>query len=314
MAIQDSNGFLRGKVGSVIYRKWRELNLVQSVPRKKKKNKLSANTLAAAYEFGRASTMAKAIRSAGSYMFRQHDLAMPSRLVGAVLKGLRHSPEAPRMERDLHDADLSSLQGFEFNTDSQLLKILPVKPVLSKDEEGVPFVQIPSFKLKDLKCPYFRNKNRRFSLRIAFLAFDFREHYAEYVAVKEVMWDSEIVDAVDWKLDRKLPAGLVVMLCLSINLEVRYSREESTIVNQRDWSPCCIADAWHEPEADAKRLSAKERLHQHEQNGSGSFFYTLQLCGEYDKESIMKRLAAEPEEINSPQKKPEGIPKGPFKV
>lgn len=281
---------------------------MQSLPRKKKgKNKLSANTLAAAYEFGLASTVARSIRKSASYLFEQSDVEMPSRLVSAVLRGLRNSPQAQRLQRDMHDADLSPLQGFEMNRHSPMSGVIPVKAHVSHEADGSVRVQLPAFSIKDLKCPYFKRRSKHFKLRIALMAFDFREQYFEYLSVKDFILNNEQSEAIDWKIEEKASPGLVIMLAMTLSLEVRYADGSAREVNQHDWSPGCIVDAWHQPEkAEQPRAGWRERYDHHSQQGTLALFNRLHLVTPVNKPEPGSLTASKA----PPEPSKEGIPKG----
>lgn len=295
MAIQDKAGRISGKAGSIIYRQWRGLNIIQGLP---KKGKQTLASRAAAAEFGRASATAASIRKALHGFYLQSDLGMNNRLTKQVLKALQNAPEKKRLERDIHDADLSQLQGFQFNQDCPLHEALPVIPEVQMKQNGAMRVHIPAFKRDDIRYTGEHRGALFFRIRLVAFIFDFRKGFGEVLEVKDFSVD-EAQHAIDWELKSVIPSGMIAMLGLTLLAEGSV-RGETLIYNSPSWSPAALIGICHVSEGDKQTLEAIEFLEKNIADGKNSFIGLQHpCCMPYDKSL---RLAYS--EFLSKQKKP----------
>ncbi|WP_374165915.1 hypothetical protein [Arcticibacter sp. MXS-1] len=209
MAIIDKNGGIHGSAGSVVYRTYRGRNVLQSKPKRKKQTPASIRS---ACEFGLASSSARIIRQAFHPLHRDlHDGAMVNRLTSAVSRSIRASSKE-RGERDLHDGDLSFLEGFSFNAASGLFPSLQVKPRVSLTEQGQVKVSLPSLGVDSELLDRFYEAGR-FRIRFVLVAFNFREEFYEYVDVKDVVLSRlSPLPAQELLFDGEWPQGCLLLL------------------------------------------------------------------------------------------------------
>ncbi|WP_069659599.1 hypothetical protein [Arcticibacter eurypsychrophilus] len=188
MAHVDKNGMIRGKAGSVIYRTYGKKNLIQGKPKAFKQTQESIKT---STEFGLSSSTAAIIRRAfdPAYLFR--DGAAVSRSTRYVYHSIRNSASAAVGKRDLHDADLSYLNGMEFNVDSQLADVLRVVPQVLQSAEGKISVTLPELNTQtDIKKPKWLNEqSNKYRIRLTLVAFNFREEYYEHLDIQDIDLD-----------------------------------------------------------------------------------------------------------------------------
>ncbi|WP_374165784.1 hypothetical protein [Arcticibacter sp. MXS-1] len=242
MAIIDKNGGIHGSAGSVVYRTYRGMNVVQSKPKKKKQTPASIRS---ACEFGLASSAARVIREAFYPLHRsRHDGGMGNRLTSAVCTSIRASAKE-RGERDLHDGNLSFLEGFSFNAASPLFPSLQVKPQVSLTEEGQVKVELPEINLdRELLDRFYEAK--RFRIRFLLIAFNFREEFYELVDMKEAVMDrGEQIPAQELLFDNDRPKGSLLLLSASIDY-LSYNRLDKSYepLNTKEFSPCDIIAAF----------------------------------------------------------------------
>ncbi len=254
MAILERNGALRGTAGTVVFRRFRDKTVVQSLPRRKKKQTLASQ--ASAGEFGLASTTASAVRLALGPVFRnRHDGAMVNRFNSAVYHSILGSRTAERGTRDLHDGDLGCLEGFEFHAGSPLKEALKVKPVVSLTDQGRIRIRMGSLNsITDLKVPEkIREMTDSYRLRFLATAFNFRCEYYEYVGVKDltvIKWKE--LEAQDFELEGTVPEGCVVMVTVSLECLTTNLMDGSTeLVNTVSFSPAAIMAVFRSGEAPA---------------------------------------------------------------
>src|SRR5690606_15441148 len=135
-----------------------------------------------ALEFGLASAQAKVIRYVFRGIYEEPDGKMAARLNAAVAACIRTS-EKEIGERDLHEADLSALKGFEFNTHAPFEKLLTVRPSFGVLPNGRFEFSLPHFNvMEDIHYPQEGVLVRyNPSFLIAITAFHFREEYARII-------------------------------------------------------------------------------------------------------------------------------------
>ncbi|PWG82385.1 hypothetical protein [Pararcticibacter amylolyticus] len=259
MAILERNGALHGTAGTVVFRRFRNSTVVQGLPKRKKKQTPASQ--ASAGEFGVASTAAAAIRLVLRSVFRnRHDGAMVNRFNSAVYQSILRSKTALRGARDLHDGDLSCLEGFEFNANSPLREALRVRPTVSLTSGGKVRVQMDGWgKLSGLKIPSaVIEAADSYRLRFLVTALNFRSEFYEYVAVKDVtVTDWKDMEALDFEMEGTIPEGCMVLVTASLDcLGVSDTGAGGGLVNTPSFSPAAILAAFRTTEP----LSLQEPL------------------------------------------------------
>ena len=251
MGILRKNGNISGKVGNIVHRVWGNETIVQGMPRKFKQ---TFSSIECSAEFGLASSTAARLREIFSAAFQYRDGKMVNRLNKKVLEALRASPEKGRGDRDLHDASLEPLLGFQFNNNSPLNEVLNVRPT-SSFSEGKLRVSIPSFDaykaIKGLSCLKYR-------LRLLVMAVDFRNEWSQYIGHQ----DMEVRERGDFpgaeiSFD-DIPEGTILMASLSLHALNQNSLGEIQELNSEKWCPAEIILAVHNPVQKPVELSPEE--------------------------------------------------------
>ncbi len=242
MAIVDRSGKVRGAISNLIYRSYRSLNIIQSRPAKVKQ---TTATKESGLEFGLCSNAACEIRKAFNPAYSGYDGAMINRFTGLVRKGLQACTSKERGYRDMHDADLSFLEGFQFNANSPLDKVLKVKPVASLEENAIR-VSLPAISVRrDIKWP---PNALKCTLRIVAISFDFRKQVFSYLGCKEsTLKETDSYSAQEWLIEGPLPQGRIVLLSMSLHAYSNSYFDNQVSLNSKEWSPAEIIGAWHIP-------------------------------------------------------------------
>ncbi|PRY54596.1 hypothetical protein B0I27_102365 [Arcticibacter pallidicorallinus] len=249
MAKVDKKGIIRGTAGSVIYRGYRDMNIIQGKPRKFEQTSAS---IRASTEFGLSSTTAAVIRQAFEPAYVHRDGEAVSRSTQLVYRGIRGSLTGSVGQRDLHDADLESLIGMDFNMKSRLSDVLQVSQRVERDEEGRLSVFMGALDAKkDLKVPLSISKPAtKYRLRFSLIGFNFRKEYYEYLEVKdlEFRWQAKL-EAREIRFETRPEADQLLMLSVSLMAYSETRMEEGyVLLNSKEFSPCAIIAAFHAEE------------------------------------------------------------------
>jgi hypothetical protein len=146
MAITDSKGNLRGKIGPTITRIVRGKNIMQVVPKKHKKHE---NTLKQAKAFGGISKSAKKVRDViQPFLGQRHDPYMYNRFNSIIANALKKNTTLSDEDKTLNKADMSELSGFDFNMDSPFRDSL-LAPIQCQMIDDIHLeITVPSFSTK----------------------------------------------------------------------------------------------------------------------------------------------------------------------
>ncbi|PRY55226.1 hypothetical protein B0I27_101194 [Arcticibacter pallidicorallinus] len=249
MAKVDKKGIVRGTAGSVVYRGYREMNIIQGKPRKFEQTSAS---IRASTEFGLSSTTAAVIRQAFEPAYVHRDGEAVSRSTQLVYRGLRNSLRGSVGQRDLHDADLESLIGMDFNMKSRLSEVLQVSQRVERDEEGRLSVFMGALNAKtDLRVPLSISKPvSKYKIRFSLIGFNFRKEYYEYLEVKdlEFRWQAQL-EAREIRFETRPEPDQLLMLSVSLLAYSETRMEEGyVLLNSKEFSPCSIVAAFHAEE------------------------------------------------------------------
>ena len=251
MAKVDSKGMVRGTAGSVIYRRYREMNIIQGKPRKFKQTSASIRS---STEFGLSSTTAAVIRRAFQPAYIHHDGEAVSRSTQLVYRGIRGSLTGSVGQRDLHDADLSAIIGMDFNIKSRLTEVLQVSQRVERDEEGRISVFMGALNAKtDLRVPSSINKAvNKYRIRFSLIGFNFRQEYYEYLEVKDLeLRKYGQLEAQEIRFETRPEADQLLLLSVSLLAYSETRMEEGyVLLNNKEFSPCALIAAFPADEQD----------------------------------------------------------------
>ncbi|EOR93954.1 hypothetical protein ADIARSV_2788 [Arcticibacter svalbardensis MN12-7] len=241
MASIDNKGMVHGTAGSVIYREYRGKNIIQG---KAKVFKQTDKTKRSATEFGLSSSAAAVIRTAfePAYFFKDGTAAYRSTQM--VYRSILNNVSGENGKRDLHDGDLSFLQGLDFNANSKLNEVLQMSHSVSKSTEGLVSVTLGSLKTQtDIKRPkgvsgaYIKHR-----IRIMLVAFNFREEYYENLGYQDI--DIEGYQTLEEQVitfTEAVPEDCLVLVSMSLILYSTIAQtNESILLNSKGFSPCAI--------------------------------------------------------------------------
>lgn len=244
MAIQDKDGFWRGKKGDGILRRVNNQQILSQAPKSQKQTEPS---IASASELGLASNTARAIRMALATYHVGLDGIFHNRLNGAVIAALCQSPKAESGRRDIHDASSAPLVGLQFNRYAPLNKLLKVRPEVSILDNDTLNVTLPWFHTrKELSYPK-SGFHIGCTVRITQYAFDFRNEFYIHLGSREVEITQPQFDGFDWNFDECLPPGSLAIACMSLHYYIQGAAGEQKALNIREFSPAELIAAYHIP-------------------------------------------------------------------
>jgi len=245
MAKVDNKGMVRGTAGPVVYRGYRDMNIIQGKPRKFKQTSAS---IRASTEFGLSSTTAAVIRQAFQPAYIHRDGEAVSRSTQLVYRGIRGSQSGSVGQRDLHDADLDSIIGMDFNIKSRVSEVLQVSQRVERDEQGRISVFMGSLNAKsDIQVPLSISKAvSKYKIRFSLIGFNFRKEYYEYLEVKDVeVRKHGQLEAQEIRFETRPEADQLLMLSVSLLAYSETRMEEGyVLLNSKEFSPCAIIAAY----------------------------------------------------------------------
>ncbi|EOR93027.1 hypothetical protein ADIARSV_3827 [Arcticibacter svalbardensis MN12-7] len=245
MATIDHKGMVHGTAGSVIYREYRGKNIIQG---KAKVFKQTEKTKRSATEFGISSSSAAVIRTAfePAYFFKDGTAAYRSTQM--VYRSILNNVSGEKGKRDLHDGDLSFLEGLDFNANSKLAEVLQLSHSVSKNSEGLVSVTLGSLNTqtgvkrpKGVSGAYIKHR-----IRLMLVAFNFREEYYENLGFRDL--DLEGYQNLEGQVitfTEAIPEDCLALVSMSLMLYSTVSQtNESILLNSKEFSPCAIIGAF----------------------------------------------------------------------
>jgi len=250
MAKINSKGMVSGMAGSVVYRNYRGMNIIQG---KSKKFKQTAESIKASTEFGLSSSTAAIIRSAFEPAYLHRDGEAAARCTQLVYRSIRNSLTGFRGHRDLHDGDLSFVNGMEFNIKSKLSEVFQVSHQVSRDERGKIVVSLAAIEAKTAIRPpsWILKQTSRYRVRFSLIGFNFRKEYYEYLEFRDVEISKyEKVEAQQIVFHTEPPQDQILLLSMTLMAYSGMSRDEGgVLLNSREFSPCALIAAFAAEEA-----------------------------------------------------------------
>ena len=245
MATIDQKGMVHGTAGSVIYREYRGKNIIQG---KAKAFKQTEKTIRSATEFGLSSSAAAVIRTAfePAYFFKDGTAAYRS--TQQVYRSILNNVSGEKGKRDVHNGDLSLLNGLDFNANSKLHEALKMSHEVSKNASGQVRVNLGSLNTQtDIKRPknasgaYMKHR-----IRIMLVAFNFRDEYYENLGFQDVDLEGyQTIDEQVINFTETVPGDCLALVSMSLMLYSTVNQtNESILLNSPAFSPCAIIGAF----------------------------------------------------------------------
>lgn len=243
MALRDNDGKIRGKIDNIVYRGYKGKQIMQIAPTRVKQ---TLATKLSALEFGLAAVHAKAIRGVLHNVYEKYDSNMVRRLTATIAACIRTSDKEPG-DRDLHDADLSPLKGFLFNTDAPFEKLVAMGPELDIAPNGTIRFQLPPFiPNEDVLYPpnLFRQQG---TFGIYVIAFNFEESLVQVIdyAGFDIAEDEKEPRPIGWTCEKSLPKGYIVIVLLTLRYFVLNWLGQRAQTTEKDFYPTIVLDAFH---------------------------------------------------------------------
>jgi len=245
MARIDNKGRIRGTAGPVVYRMYRDKNIVQGKPGKIKQTK---GSIRASTEFGLSSSAAAVIRRAFEPAYIHRDGEAVSRSTQQMYRSLRNSLTGSIGQRDLHDANLQDIVGMDFNGSSPISEVLQISHSVRRDAEGNLEVTLGRFNPREdvKKAAGYPKSASRYRIRLMAVAFDFRQEYLEYLDIKDLdLHRTEIMETQTISLNAQADPSCIVMLSMSLLMYDQVGHTgEYILLNNKGFSPCAIIAAY----------------------------------------------------------------------
>ncbi len=242
MATQGRNGKIKGKINNIVYRGYRDKQVLQIAPARVRQ---TYATKLNALEFGLASAQAKMLRRILRNFYDVYDGKMPVRLNAAVAECMRTSAKEIG-DRTLHDADLGPLIGFQFNTAAPMEKLVRIRPKIAVAPNGQIKFTLPPFNpMKDIVYPPEPPRMDP-SFMIVVTAFHFPEEYVHIV--DHAHFDFENIDTVaeiNWTCRRQLPKGSIVLITIALRYAATNWVGQRAMTKSTAFYPTIIVDAFH---------------------------------------------------------------------
>lgn len=241
MATQDNKGYLRGKVGPVVYRSSKGVRIVQSVPRKFEQSLVNQLN---GHEFGMASNLASIMRQVFASTVDCVDSKIMYRLTG-IVRNCLHQTEKDIGERDLHDANIEAFKGFELNVNAPFEKTLKKHPVLEVTDRGeIKFSLNLDNPEKDLAM---LDKEREVNavIKVTSIAFNFRKEVIQLIDFVEFPIVRDKATELNWLSDKNLPEGSFVFVILSLHYTKQGWMGNDTSIVSPEYSSSGIMEAFH---------------------------------------------------------------------
>lgn len=243
MASRDNNGKIRGKIDNIVYRGYKGKQIMQIAPSRVKQ---TLATKLSALEFGLAAAHAKAIRSVFHNVYEAYDGNMVRRLTATIAACIRASEKAPG-ERDLHDADLSPLKGFVFNTEAPFEKLVAVGPKLDVAPNGTIRFQLPPF-IPNKDVVYPPNLLRpQGTFGIFVVAFNFVKGLVQIIdyAGFDFAESEKEPYSIDWTCKKSLPGGYIVLVLVCLRYFSLNWLNQRVQTTDKGYYPTIVLDAFH---------------------------------------------------------------------
>ncbi len=243
MALRDKNGKIRGKIDNIVYRGYKDKQIMQIAPNRVKQ---TLATKWSALEFGLAAVRAKAMRNVFHNVYEEYDGNMVRRLTATIAACIRTSDKEPG-ERDLHDADLGQLKGFVFNTEAPFEELVAVSPTLDVAPNGTIHFQLPPFSpMNDVVYP--PNLLRPMgTFGVYAVAFNFNENLVQIIdyAGFDVAEDDEGPQSIGWTCAKALPKGYIVLVLVCLRYFSLNWLNKRVQTTSKDYYPTIVLDAFH---------------------------------------------------------------------
>ncbi|MDR2223658.1 MAG: hypothetical protein LBE34_13150 [Flavobacteriaceae bacterium] len=237
MARVDKKGIIQGGVGPVVTRNLRGRSIVQTKPRNHKKHD---NTLREAKKFGKISSDAKVVRSiVQSFLEQRHDSYMYTRFTSAMSKALKKNTALKEVDRNINNADLSDLVGFEFNSNCDFSDVFLGEITVEVVDNKEIHISVPSFKTQ--QTIFFPEKTN--VLELNFLVYEQNEHKIgntiEPGFSYEILKESDVVTEQVFTKELHWPECFY-MVVVEACFYTKYDKDKRVLYNSKHFNPSTI--------------------------------------------------------------------------
>lgn len=231
--------FIKGAAGSVIFREYRGVQIVQGKPRIIKSHR-TEGTKKAAKTFGKASKLAHGIRWGLGYICEKfYDGTMIYRLNSEVLRCLSASKDPETQQFNFNADSFSTLAGFEFNVGSMVKNNFFVQPSVTiegtKLRVTIPELKIPS----DLKWPIDRPTCCKLMIATCIINLQKGNANNGETQVMDIPYTYTPSIVAEQTLEFEIKPGCLCITAISLQIVEKTFIGENT-VNTKSFNPAAI--------------------------------------------------------------------------
>lgn len=258
MATYDGK-FFKGSAGPVVYKKYRNLQIIQSKPEFLPGSQTKATQLAA-LSFGLSSRLAKAIRkNLDAVVTPFFDGRMVNRMNGDLIQIMTQAFDPKAKTFAFHTESFNRLAGFEFNINSPVRDNFFVQPELSLTGNSfkiaIPPIQLP----QELRFP---KDGRLCTIGLVLGMFDLKHGRMTLSPIQtfQVKWSygPELLPARTF--DFEIEPGCLCVAAISMQY-TKTTFVGTMLVNNKAFNPVAIVKAFIAGgEADEARTKAWQRM------------------------------------------------------
>ena len=234
---------IKGQVNNMVYREYRGEQIVQSVPRTKKKNR-TEGTKKAATVFGKATKLAAQIRAGLHHTTaRYYDGTMIYRLSAETLHCLNSAKDSETQTFNLKEDSFRSLLGFEFNLGSPVKSNLLVHPNITLEGTALK-VEIPELKIPiELKFPEDRLDRCRIMIANTQIDLVNKQTYSPLPQLMDIPYTYQPTLVPGQTFEFEVVPGCLCITAISL-LYINSSFGGDVIVNSKIFNPAAIVHAF----------------------------------------------------------------------
>lgn len=240
MARLDSKGHLKGSVGPVTYHSYNGNVYIQAKPGRGFV-KQTTGTKKSASDFGRASSLAKAIRNSLFPILQNHsDTSFYRRFTANINAATQDANPQPKGSRSLIDGNLALLEHIDCNTASPFSTYCTLSPELTLSDSGQLTISLPEFTVLEhiAQIPDATHATLAFLATVINPDTNTQSH-AELFKLELPLTDS-LIPAQQWTT-AVLPQGQLIVVASAVFYYRNNNLAGMVGLNSREFHPCEVS-------------------------------------------------------------------------
>jgi hypothetical protein len=237
MARLGKKGVLSGLVGNLVFRNLENKQIVQSQPDDVRQTKATKES---GSEFRQCSKWTKQLRLAlKPFLMNQSDSYMYRRFTGAFYNALQKNTTLLKGHRTPMNADMTTLAGFEFNTNSLFKDYFLPELVVTIENQNQIKVVIPEFEPKSQVVFPKQTGQCELLLYVYTTDFDYNSPIVDAYYTMPIVQSSTLQPEVTW-ITPELPQGRIVLVLAKVLFYSENRFTEKNYNKSKDFNPCQI--------------------------------------------------------------------------